>query len=139
MRPSSRKTLKSLAAQIGPSALKALMHEIREAKHHEIEALVAADIKAASPKPKPARKGDPLTAEVTALLAPILARSGEKADMLVEHLEKLTGRSLNVKGGGLAATIKALRRALSEDDIRDGAYGLRIATGQAHSLREKVK
>jgi hypothetical protein len=139
MRPSSRKTLEALAAQIGPSALKALVQEIRAAKHHEIEKLIAADIKAASGEPKRLRKSDPLTQEVTALLAPILARSGEKADMLVEHLEQLTGRKLDTKGGGLAATVKALRRLLSDDDIRDGAYGLRIATGQAHSMREKVK
>jgi hypothetical protein len=140
MRRSSRKTLEALAASIGPAALKALLTEIRNAKHHEIEALIVADVKAAAGKAKrPPRNSDPLVAEVTALLAPILARSGEKADMLTDHLEQLTGRTLGTRGGGLASTIKALRKVLSEDDIRDGAFGLRVAMGQAHSMREKVK
>lgn len=140
MRRSSRKTLEALAAEIGPTALKALVAEIRNAKHHEIESLIAADVKAAVGKKKHApRKADPLVAEVTALLAPLLARSNEKSDMLIDHLEQLTGRTLGVKGSGLAATIKALRKVLSDDDIRDGAFGLRVAMGQAHSMREKVK
>lgn len=146
MRRSTRKTLEAIAAHVGPAALKTLVAELRAAKPEQIEDLLKAPAKAvaksrahaqAPAKPKPA--ADPLAVEVTAMLAPLLARSSEKADLLVEHLNKLTGQALIVRPGGLAATVKALRKALSDDDIRDGAYGLRVAMQREHSMREKVK
>jgi hypothetical protein len=142
MRPSTRKTLEAIAAHVGPTALKTLVAELRAAKPEQIEALLKAPAKAvakskAHARAKPAP--DALATEVTAMLAPLLARSSEKAELLVEHLNKLTGRALDVKPAGLAATIKALRKALSDDDIRDGAYGLRVTMQREHSLREKVK
>lgn len=144
MRRSTRKTLEAIAGHVGPAALKTLVQELRAASPEQIAALFKAPVKAVgraqrakAAKPKPA--ADPLATEVTAMLAPLLARSSEKADLLVEHLSKLTGRALAVKPGGLAPTIKALRKALSDDDIRDGAYGLRVALQREHSLREKVK
>lgn len=142
MRRSTRKTLEAIAAHVGPVALKTLVAELRAAKPEQIEDLLKGPAKAvakakAHPKPKP--MPDPLAVEVTAMLAPLLARSSEKADLLVEHLNKLTGRALTVRPGGLTATVKALRKALSDDDIRDGAYGLRVTLQRDHSLREKVK
>jgi hypothetical protein len=115
-----------------PAALKALFADIRAAPD---EALLAA-LAAAARAP---RASDPLVSEVTALLAPILARSAEKAQMLVAHLNGLVGRELAVRPAGLAATVRALRRHLSDEDIRDGAYGLRVTLQRDHSLREKVK
>ena len=143
MRRSTRKTLEAIAGQVGPEALKTLVEELRAASPEQIAALFTAPAKAVARAKKSAAKAkpapDPLAAEVTAMLAPLLARSSEKADLLVEHLSQLTGRTLAVKAGGLPATIRALRKALSDDDIRDGAYGLRVALQRAHSLREKVK
>lgn len=144
MRRSTRKTLEAIAGHVGPKALKTLVEELRAAKPEQIAALFKAEVKAVShaktrAKAKAKAAPDALAVEVTAMLAPLLARSSEKADLLVEHLSKLTGRALAVKPGGLPATIKALRKALSDDDIRDGAYGLRVALQRDHSLREKVK
>jgi hypothetical protein len=135
MRRSSHKTLEALAASIGPAAVKALVAEIRAAKPGEIDALLSAPTPAA--RARPAK--DPLLAEITALLAPVLARSSEKADLLTAHLRSLTGRVPDIKRRGLAATVRALRKVLSEDEIRDGAYGLRVALQREHSLRERVK
>ena len=118
------------------AAFKALLADIRAASEAEI-------IGAGKPKPvkasKPKPPEDPLVREVTDMLAPILARSEEKADMLVDHLKDLTGRTLSVRPGGLAATIKALRKSLPDEHIRDGAYGLRVKVQREFSLREKVK
>jgi hypothetical protein len=134
MRPSSRKTLDALAASLKPAAFRALIADIRAAKEQD---LLARSKKAAPKKQRPA--ADPLTIEVTALLAPILARSGEKAHMLADHLSELTGRRLTAPAGGLAAAIRALRKHLSDEDIRDGAYGLRVKVQREHSLVERVK
>ena len=76
---------------------------------------------------------------MTALLAPILARSAEKAHMLVDHLSELTGKKLATPTGGLAPVIRALRKQFSDEDIRNGAYGLRVKVHREHSLSEKVK
>src|SRR5262245_36270310 len=86
MRPSSRKTLEALAAELGAARFRALIDDIRAAKPDEL--LTAP----ANPK-RVKQTGDPLIVEVTALLAPILGRSSEKADLLVDHLQKLTGKS----------------------------------------------
>lgn len=134
MRPSSRKTLDGLAASLKPAAYKALIADIRAAKEQD---LLPRAKKAPPKKNRPA--GDPLTTEVTALLAPILARSAEKAHMLVEYLSELTGRTLATPAGGLAPAIRALRKHFSDEDIRDGAYGLRVKVQREHSLSEKVK
>jgi hypothetical protein len=134
MRPSSRKTLDALAASMKPGAFRALIADIRAAK--ELELLPPAKGAYKSTRRPPA---DPLTAEVTALLAPILARSAEKAHMLVDHLSELTGRRLDVPAGGLAPAIRALRKHLSDEDIRNGAFGLRVKVHREHSLVEKVK
>ena len=144
MRRSTRKTLEAIAGHVGPAALKTLVAELRAASPEQIADLFKAEVKAVShakarAKAKTRLAPDALATEVTAMLAPLLARSSEKADLLVEHLNKLTGRALTVRSGGLAATVKALRKALSDDDIRDGAYGLRVAMQRDHSLREKVK
>lgn len=134
MRPSSRKTLDALAASLKPAAFKALIADIRAAKEQD---LLARPKKAASKKQRP--PADPLTIEVTALLAPILARSAEKAHMLVDHLSALTGRRLAAPTGGLAAAVRALRKHLPDEDIRDGAFGLRVKLQREHSLMERVK
>jgi hypothetical protein len=131
MRPSSRKTLEALAAELGPARFRALIDDIRNTPPEDL---------LGAPRSKTsARKADPLVTEVTALLAPILARSAEKAELLVDHLQKLTGKKLAPPPGGLATTIRALRKSLSDEDIRDGAYGLRVHMQQEHSLREIVK
>lgn len=135
MRRSSRKTLEALAAELGPARFRALIEDIRNAAPED---LPGARQKAASKKAA-AKSADPLVAEVTALLAPILARSAEKAELLADHLQKLTGKKLSPPSGGLAATVRALRKSLSDEDIRDGAYGLRVHMQQEHSLREIVK
>jgi hypothetical protein len=134
MRPSSRKTLDALAASLKPAAYKALIADIRAAKEQD---LLARSKK--TPPKKQRHAADPLTVEVTALLAPILARSAEKAHMLVDHLSALTDRRLTAPAGGLAAAIRALRKHLSDEDIRDGAYGLRVKVQREHSLTERVK
>lgn len=134
MRPSSRKTLDALAASLKPGAYKALIADIRAAKEQE---LLPREKGAYKSTRRPA--ADPLTSEVTALLAPILARSAEKAHMLVDHLSELTGRRLAIPAGGLAPAIRALRKHLSDEDIRDGAFGLRVQVQREHSLGEKVK
>ncbi len=72
--PSSRKTLDALAASLKPGAYKALIADIRAAKEQE---LLPREKGAYKSTRRPA--ADPLTSEVTALLAPILARSAEKA------------------------------------------------------------
>ena len=134
MRPSSRKTLDALAASLKPAAYKALIADIRAANEK--------DLAPRKPKPPPEKKksaADPLTSEVTALLAPILAKSAEKAHMLVDHLSELTGRKLTAPAGGLAVAIRSLRRQLSDEDIRDGAFGLRVTVQREHSLGERVK
>jgi hypothetical protein len=134
MRPSSRKTLDALAASLKPGAYKALIADIRAAKEQEL--LPAANGSYKSTRRPPA---DPLTTEVTALLAPILARSTEKAHMLVDHLSELTGRKLAAPSGGLASAIRALRKQFSDEDIRNCAYGLRVKVHREYSLSEKVK
>ncbi len=135
MRPSSRKTLEALAASLKPAAYKALIADIRAADEQDLAPRKA--------KPRAKKKksagADPLTIEVTALLAPILAKSAEKAHMLVDHLSELTGRKLTAPAGGVAAAVRALRKQLSDEDIRDGAYGLRVTVQREHSLGERVK
>lgn len=117
-----------------PAAYKALLADIRAATEEELlPRRKKAQARAVRPAP------DPLTAEVNALLAPILARSGEKAHMLVDHLRDLTGLKLPAPAGGLAAAIRVLRKHLADEDIRDGAYGLRVKVQREHSMVEKVK
>jgi len=113
-------------------ALAALRRELSEA---EVRAFFA-DVRAApdaallAPAGEPARAADPTLSAVTALLAPFQQTSREKARLLAAHLEKLVGRKLPAPAQGLAPTIRALKRHLSDDDIRDGAFSLRVALGE---------
>jgi hypothetical protein len=131
MRPSSRKTLEVLAGELGPARFRALIDDIRNAAPEDLPGAPKNNVSA--------KNADPLVTEVTALLAPILARSTEKAELLVDHLQKLTGKGFAIKPAGLADTVRALRKSLSDEDIRDGAYGLRVYMQQEYSLREIVK
>ncbi|MGE3302681.1 MAG: hypothetical protein AB7M12_06155 [Hyphomonadaceae bacterium] len=137
MRRTSRAALELLGQRLTPAQLKAFFADVRA---HDDAALSRA---AHPPAPKaaaPARTRDALAGEVTAMLAPVLARSAEKAHMLVTHLEGLVGRKLDVAPeAGLAASVRALRRTLSDEEIRDGAYGLRVALQRDYSLKQPVK
>jgi hypothetical protein len=117
MRPSTRRTLATLLAQQGEAVVRALIEDIRESADAALWAALA---------PRTGKPADPAVAAVTALLAPFPEKSAEKAKMLAAHLEKLVGRPLPVNARGLPATVRALKAHLSEDDIRDGAFSLRV-------------
>lgn len=127
-RPSTLQALAAIRRADGEAGLRAFLADIRA---HKDEAL----LKALAPK-KPAA---PTVAAVTALLAPFPEKSAEKARMLAAHLEKLVGRSLPVKARGLPDAVRALGAYLSEDDIRDGAFSLRVVLQGAQTPSRQFK
>jgi hypothetical protein len=129
MRPSTRRLLATLRAEHGEAVVRALVDDIRASPDAAVRAARA---------PPPARPADPAVVAVTALLAPFSAKSGEKARMLAAHLEKLVGRPLPVRARGLPATVRALRAHLSDDDIRDGAFSLRVTLQGAKAYRNQT-
>jgi hypothetical protein len=84
------------------------------------------------------RAGDPLLREIEQTLKPLVARSAEKAEMLVEHLEKKHQRTLGFEPKGLADAVRRLRAAgLSDDQVRAGAKSLMAHLAKLHG-RETV-
>jgi hypothetical protein len=90
-------------------------------------------------KPKAAKRGDRLTHEIETLLRPIMGRSAEKADLLVEHMAKTHDRDVDYTPRGLTDAVRRLRAAkFSEAQIRAGAKGLLAELGALYSKRETV-
>jgi hypothetical protein len=123
-----RAALKRLAGKGSRAELKALFALVRA---HDDRTLLAA----IAPPKKAKRKssGDALTHEVTAILKPLLARSSEKADMLIEQLGKPGSAR------GLADAIKKLRAAkLNDAQIRNGAKALIADLSRRYNGRETI-
>ena len=121
-RPSTLQALADIRRANGEAGLHAFLADVRAHKDAEL-------LKALAPKPP----AEPTIAAVSALLAPFPEKSAEKAKMLAAHLEKLVGRPLPVKARGLPAAVRALKAHLSEDDIRDGAFSLRVTLQAAQT------
>lgn len=125
---SQRAALKRLAGKRSATDLKALFALVRA---HDDRALLTA----IAPEKKVKRKvaGDALLAEVEAILKPLMARSADKAELLVEHLGK------QASPRGLADAVKKLRAArLTDAQIRNGAKALMAELGRKYDGRETV-
>ncbi|MDX2274913.1 MAG: hypothetical protein NW206_05625 [Hyphomonadaceae bacterium] len=123
-----RTVLKRLAAKRTTAELKQLFALVRA---HDDRTLLAAIAPAKKPRPK--QPADALLAEVEAILQPLLARSSEKAELLLEHM----GQSGSPRG--LADAIKKLRAAaLSDAQIRKGAKALMADLARDFDGRETV-
>lgn len=94
----------------------------------------------APPKKKRAKRAaDPLVGDLERTLKPILGRSAEKADLLVEHLAKKHRRKLPLEPKGLADAARQLRaKKLSDDQIRAGARSLVAHLAKLYGDRENV-
>jgi hypothetical protein len=123
-----RAALKRLAGKRSRAELKELFALVRA---HDDRALLAA---IAPPKRATAKKaGDTLVREVEATMKPLIARSAEKAELLVEHLGKASSAR------GLADAVKKLRAAkLTDAQIRNGAKSLMAELGRKYDGREAV-
>ena len=128
IRASSRDAIQFLRARLTATELSALFEDVR----------AHADRDLSSPRAQPASE-DALVEAVKALLAPSSASSVRKGRMLVRELERLTGRTLAVTARGLPDAVRRLRAYLSDDDIRDGAFSLRVTLAQdaASSTQQK--
>jgi hypothetical protein len=129
LRSTSLRAIVALRKAFSDAEVRALFADIRA---HADETLLEGPI---APKKAP----DPAVAAVTALLAPFPANSAQKAAMLRAHLEKLVGRPLPVKARGLPDAVRALKAHLSEDDIRDGAFSLRVTLQAAPASSDQTK
>lgn len=67
---------------------------------------------------------DPLVAEVAAVLAPIAATAGDKADWLVARLREPGGKLEGWRPRGLGEAVRRLRADLPDEDILAGAHNL---------------
>jgi hypothetical protein len=127
MKPASAKTLATLRKRLSEADLRALFADIRAASDAEL---------LGAPK---GEGGDPLVTAVTALLAPSSESSAAKGRLLVAELARLTGRALPVKPRGLPDAVRKLRAYLSEDDIRDGAFSVRVTLQAAPASKSTKK
>ncbi len=128
IRASSRDAIQVLRARLSEAELRALFEDIRANRDREL----------LGPRAK-APSEDALVEAVKALLAPSPASSARKGAMLVAELERLTGRSFGVAARGLADAVRRLRAHLSDDDIRDGAFSLRVTLSQEHASAAQQK
>jgi hypothetical protein len=123
-----RAALKRLAGKRGSAELKALFALVRA---HDDRALLAAIAPSKKVKRKPAQ--DALLHDVETVMKPLVARSAEKAELLVEHL----GGAPPARG--LADAIRKLRAAkLTDAQIRNGAKSLMAELGRKYDGRETV-
>jgi len=81
---------------------------------------------------------DPLTAEVAALLAPILAPAAEKADLLIEEMCARHKDCAPFAARGLPAAIKRLRARYTSAQIRAAAKALMTRIAREYDPRERV-
>ena len=119
MRASTRRAIDKLRAELSASEFAVFLADVRASTDED---MLGVDM---------AKPVDPTLTAVTALLAPFPQKSAEKAKLLAAHLEKLVGRTLPIKARGLPGAVRALRAHLSEDDIRDGAFSLRVTLAEA--------
>ena len=82
------------------------------------------------------RDGD-LAARVTAMLAPVVARASEKADMLIDELAHTEG-PVAIKADGLAPTVRRLAARYGEDAVEAAAIALMARLKAWGSTRERV-
>lgn len=130
--PEHRKALQALARRHAKAELKALFAAIRT---HSDKALLAAAKPAA--KKKPVRR-DALVGDIEAKLRPLLGPASEKADLLLEFVERKHGVSLDFEPRGLADAVRRLRKHVSDADIRSAAKGLMAEVAERYSKRETV-
>jgi len=81
---------------------------------------------------------DPLAAEISALLAPILAPAAEKADLLVEEMCARHPACEAFEARGLASAVKRLRTRHTPAQIRAAAKSLMARIARDHDPRERV-
>jgi hypothetical protein len=84
------------------------------------------------------RTAPDLSAAVVAAFKPLLARSAEKADLLVEYMARTHNAVLDFQPRGLADAVRRLRPHFSDAQIRAGAEALVEELAQTYSRREKV-
>jgi hypothetical protein len=90
-------------------------------------------------KSPPKSAQDTLLQDVRTILHPILARSAEKADLLIEHMTTAEGASpAHPIPKGIAHALRTLRKSFSDEEIRAGARGLIAKLARSHSSRETV-
>ena len=138
MRPSTRRALAAFCAQHGATAARALISDVRASSLDALHGALEAAADGAHGRQRRVAMTDATVIAVTALLAPFPQGSGEKARLLAAHLEKLVGRPLPVKATGLASAVRALKAYLSEDDIRDGAFSLRVTLREAKAYKSQL-
>ncbi|HVV33295.1 MAG TPA: hypothetical protein VHC73_08725 [Vitreimonas sp.] len=119
--------------KLGPPEVKALRTALKTRTRAELKQLFALvrayDDKTllaalASPRPKRARRGDPLVRELERTLKPIMGPSAEKAELLIEFMAKKHRRKLTGEPKGLADAIKRLRTHFTDAQIQAGAKAL---------------
>lgn len=133
------RALRKAAETLTEAELKALLSYVRTRTNDKLLALAKAGSTkpgAGSPKPKPKGRGEgpTLTAEITALMQPILGPAQEKAELLLDAC----GAPPEVQAKTLGEALRKLRRSHSDDHIRAVAQELMARIAKRHGMRETV-
>ncbi len=126
------RALRKAAAALSEAELKALLSYVRTRTNDKLLAMATVKPKPKRKKPKPTATG--LTAEITALMQPILGPAQEKAELLLEAC----GAPPELQAKTLGEALRKLRRSHSDDQIRAVAQGLMAKIAQRHGMRETV-
>ncbi len=81
---------------------------------------------------------DPFSAEIAAMLAPILAPARERAELLIEELASRHEEFSPFAPRGVADAVRRARKTLSDEEIRAGALALLARLARDFSTRETV-
>jgi hypothetical protein len=127
------RALRKAAEALTEAELKALLAYVRTRTNDKLLALAKGEARKPR-KTKPKAEAPTLTAEITALMQPILGPAQEKADLLLDAC----GASPEVQAKTLGEAVRKLRRSHGDDHIRAVAQELMARIAKRHGMRETV-
>lgn len=126
MKPAESRLLRAALRNRSCSELRRLFAAVRAHDDAALLAVLHPDAKETRPH------GDPLVHELARVMRPIIARSAEKADLLVEHMAQRRRRRLEFQPRGLADAARRLRATFTDEQILEDAKSLVARLAAAH-------